>query len=206
MAIPRKINILQFGRYGRRSEQCYRQTYGRHFNWLEMNMALARERFAKGGWLQAIAIDASYISKAGKKTPHVGRFWSGCVSAVKHGLEILGIGLIDVDLKDCMMLRAVQTLNQKEQKSRGLNLTGWYLKVLGRYARRLKKITDVVVADASFSGKPFVDGVRKLGMHLVSRLQIPFSTTCMKVRRQGKGAGLRSLTVRLTSASLICPK
>lgn len=171
MAIPRKINFLQFGRYGRRSEQCYRQTYERHFNWLEMNMALARKRFAKGGRLQAIAIDASYISKAGKKTPHVGRFWSGCASAVKHGLEILGIGLIDVDLKDCMMLRAVQTLNQKELKSRELSLTGWYLKVLGRYARRLKKITDVVVADAGFSGKPFVDGVRKLGMHLVSRLR-----------------------------------
>lgn len=171
MAIPRKINFLQLGRYGRRGEQCYRQTFGRSFNWLEMNMALARKRLAKGGRLQAIAIDASYISKAGKKTPHVGRFWSGCASAVKHGLEILGIGLIDVDLKDCMMLRAVQTLNQKELKSRELNLTGWYLKVLGRYARRLRKLTDIVVADAGFSGRPFVEGVRALGMHLVCRLR-----------------------------------
>ena len=65
-----------------------------------MNMALARRRFIHGGRLQVIAIDASYISKAGKKTPHVGRFWSGCASAVKHGLEILGIGLIDVDLRE----------------------------------------------------------------------------------------------------------
>ena len=46
-----------------------------------------------GRW--AIAIDPSYISKAGKKTPHIGRFWSGCAQAVKHGLEIMGIGLID---------------------------------------------------------------------------------------------------------------
>ncbi|SHF69170.1 hypothetical protein SAMN05444364_10599 [Prevotella scopos JCM 17725] len=30
------------------------------------------------------------------KTPHIGRFWSGCAGAVKHGLEIMGIGLLDV--------------------------------------------------------------------------------------------------------------
>ncbi len=47
----------------------------------------------QGRW--AIAIDPSYISKAGKKTPHIGRFWSGCAQSVKHGLEIMGIGLID---------------------------------------------------------------------------------------------------------------
>ena len=171
MAIPRKINFLQLGRYGQRGEQCYRQTFERRLNWLEMNIALARKRFAQCGRLQAIAIDASYISKAGKATPHVGRFWSGCASAVKHGLEILGIGLIDVDLKDCMMLCAVQTLNQKELKSKDLNLTGWYLKVLGRYARRLRKLTNLIVADAGFSGSTFVEGVRGLGMHLVSRLR-----------------------------------
>lgn len=44
----------------------------------------------------AIAIDPSCVSKAGKKTAHIGRFWSGCASAVKHGLEIRGIALVDV--------------------------------------------------------------------------------------------------------------
>lgn len=51
----------------------------------------------------AIAIDPSYVSKAGKKTAHIGRFWSGCTSAVKHGPEILGIAVIDADIKDAMM-------------------------------------------------------------------------------------------------------
>ena len=49
------------------------------------------------------------ICKAGKKTPHIGRFWSGCAGAVKHGLEIMGLGLIDIDSHNCMMLRAHQT-------------------------------------------------------------------------------------------------
>ena len=73
-------------------------------------VSLAKRFFGKQGrW--AIAIDPSYISKAGKKTPHIGRVWSGCAQSVKHGLEIMGIGLIDIDTKDCMMLKAHQSLS-----------------------------------------------------------------------------------------------
>lgn len=56
--------------------------------------------------LLAIAIDPSYISKSGKKTPHIGTFWSGCASSMKHGPEIMGLALVDVYANSCMMLRA----------------------------------------------------------------------------------------------------
>ena len=171
MAIPRKINFLQLGRYGRRGEQCYRQTFGREFDWLQFNMNLASNRFQYGGRRLAIAIDPSYVSKAGRNTPHVGRFWSGCASAVKHGLEILGIGLVDADLKDCMMLRAVQTMAVGELKAMDMTLNQWYIAVLKRYATHLRRMTDVMVADAAFSVKPFVDDLREIGFHLVSRLR-----------------------------------
>ena len=171
MAIPGKINFLQLGRYGKRGEQCYRQTFNREFDWLQFNMNLAANRYQYGGRRLAVAIDPSYVSKAGKKTAHVGRFWSGCAAAVKHGLEILGIGLIDADLKDCMMLRAVQTLGNGELKAMDMTLNQWYIAVLKRYASQLRKMTDVVVADAAFSVKPFVDDLRGIGFHLVSRLR-----------------------------------
>ena len=54
---------------------------------------------------KAIAIDPSYISKSGKRTPWIGYFWSGCAGQVKRGLEIMGIGLIDIDKHDCMLFR-----------------------------------------------------------------------------------------------------
>ena len=80
---------------------------------------------------KAIAIDASFISKAGKKTPYIGMFWSGCDSSVKRGLEILGIGIVDMDRHDCMMLRAEQTPDSDTLKSKGdgYNLADWYLDV-----------------------------------------------------------------------------
>lgn len=171
MCIPRKINFLQLGRYGRRGEQCYRQTFEREFNWLQFNMNLAALRFQRGMRRLAIAIDPSYVSKAGKKTAHVGRFWSGCASASKHGLEILGIGLIDADLADCMMLRAVQTLNAAELAAKEMTLPQWYIAALKRHAAELLKITNYLVADAAFSTKPFFEGIRELGFHLVSRFR-----------------------------------
>ena len=81
-----------------------------------LNLSLARRVLDMDGLL-AIAIDPCYISKAGKKTPHIGRFWSGCAGAVKHGLEIMGIGLLDVANNKCMMLRAHQTIGKLESAS-----------------------------------------------------------------------------------------
>ena len=125
MVIPGKINFTQMGRYGRHCEQCYRQNFGRlrskSLNWLRFNAALALRYFGTEG-RKAIAIDPSYISKAGKKTPHIGRFWSECAGAVKHGLEIMGLGLIDIDAHNCMMLRTHQTLGNFELKKRNKTL------------------------------------------------------------------------------------
>ena len=173
MEIPGRINFLQLGRFGRKSEQCYRQTFEREdMDWMEFNLHISANSFIKahGGNRVGIAIDPSYISKAGKKTPHIGRFWSGCAGAVKHGLEILGIGVIDADLHDCMMLRAVQTANEKGGGSE-INLCDWYVKVLTDYKEKLQRVTHNLVADAAFSNAPFVDKIIAQGYHLVSRLR-----------------------------------
>lgn len=180
MVIPRKINFKQMGRYSTSGEQRFRQLFERDFDWMGFNTALMWRSFGNDS-RKAIAIDASYISKAGKKTPYIGKFWSGCASSVKRGLEILGIGIVDVDAHDCMMLRAEQTPNKermeelsKEAGKKGgkeYNLVDWYLYALDKHAGRLLKITTYIVADAWFSKARFVDGVAAKGFHLVSRLR-----------------------------------
>ncbi len=102
MVLPRKINFTQMGRYSDSSEQRFRQLFEREFDWIQFNLFLMRQRFGESV-RKAIAIDVSYISTSGKKTPYIGKFWSGCASQVKRGVEILGIGIIDIDSRDCMM-------------------------------------------------------------------------------------------------------
>ena len=96
MVLPRKINFTQMGRYSDNSEQRFRQLFEREFDWIQFNLFLMRQRFGESV-RKAIAIDANHISKSGKKTPYIGKFWSGCASAMKRGLEILGIGIVDID-------------------------------------------------------------------------------------------------------------
>ena len=174
MVIPRKINFTQMGRYGLHVEQTYRNAFGlkksKCIDWLKLNVSLAKRFLGKQGrW--AIAIDPSYISKAGKKTPHIGRFWSGCAQSVKHGLEIMGIGLIDIDTKDCMMLRAHQSLNNKELSLRNKTMVDFYISVIKRYRKELLKLSTLIVADAYFSTSTFVNGIKKEGFSLISRFR-----------------------------------
>ena len=95
----------------------YRNAFGlkksKSIDWLKLNVSLAK-RFIRHQGRWAIAIHPSYISKAGKKTPHIGRSGSGCAQSVKHGLEIIDIGLIDIDATDFMMLKAHQPKRHKD--------------------------------------------------------------------------------------------
>ena len=172
MVLPRKINFTQMGRYSYSSEQRFRQLFEREFDWMQFNLLLMRQRFGESV-RKAIVIDASYISKSGKKTPYIGKFWSGCASAMKRGLEILGIGIIDIDSRDCMMLRAEQTPDKAylEKQGKDYNLVDWYLDVLRKYKDRLLGITRYVVADAWFSKAKFVNEACLLGFHVISRLR-----------------------------------
>ena len=83
---------------------------------------------------KAIAIDPSYISKSGKHT----YFWSGCAGQAKRGLEILGVGVIDINKRDRVMLKAEQAPDTITLDNEGFTLIDWYLRAFcfrenGRY-------------------------------------------------------------------------
>ena len=191
MVIQRKVNFTQMERYGSHDEQTYRNNFGlkrpKCIDWLKFNVALADRYFGKSG-RKAIAIDPSYISKSGKKTPHVGSFWSGCAGAARHGLEIMGIGLIDIDVHDCIMLRAHQTPNSKELNLRNKSMVDHYISVVKRYRKELLKLSTIIVADAYFSTSTFVNGIKEQGFSLISRFR---DNACLFYVYDGPRTGMR---------------
>ena len=48
----------------------------------------------------------------------------------------MGIGLIDIDTKDCMMLRARQSLSNKELSLRNKTMVDFYISVIKRFTAR----------------------------------------------------------------------
>ena len=169
IVIPKRINFLQQGRYSSSSEQRFRQNYSKHFDWLSFNCEISKDVLT--GNRKAIAIDPSFIAKSGKRTHYIGRFWSGCNGKAMRGLEILGVGMIDVDNKDCISLFAVQTPNPKTLNTAKWTLVDWYLYALDKKKTKLLEMTPYVVADAWFAKNSFCEGITRIGFHLISRFR-----------------------------------
>ena len=173
----RKVNFTQMGKYGKHCEQTYRNNFTKDVDWVAYNTDLTRKVFANPSDLLAIAVDQSHITKSGKCTWGVGRFWSGCDQSVMPGLEITGIGVVNATRRECMALRAVQTPDKHwlaENLGKGgkkADLHDWYIKVVKDHARQLLAITDILVADALYSTEKIVTAMVALGFVMVSRLR-----------------------------------
>ena len=177
LTISGRINFLQLARYCKSCEQRFRQNFRKKFDWIAFNQSFVQKQ---PGHRYAIAIDPSFVSKSGKKTPGLGYFWSGCAQAMKRGLEILGIALVDADTREAYAIRAVQTLIQRIHRGRRPkcvvhiernSLVSHYLKALYDFRDQLLQLSNIIVADAFFSKATFVQGIDTLGSELVSRFR-----------------------------------
>jgi hypothetical protein len=90
LSIRGRINFLQLERFSGRCESGFRYLFERGFDFLSFNKSLIQMN-VKGK--TALAFDPSYISKAGKKTPGVGYFWSGVAGKSKWGFVPIAIGM-----------------------------------------------------------------------------------------------------------------
>jgi len=106
VALPGRVNFLAMARHGRFSEKTYRNHFEKKFDFFDFNKQLVKQFCSPH---RIIAGDCSFIPKAGKSTPHLGKFWSGCASKALPGLEISSLAVIDVDTNrafpDCYVFR-----------------------------------------------------------------------------------------------------
>ena len=64
-----------------------------------------------------------------------------------------------------------------------------FIAVIKRYKKDLLKVTDIVVADAFFSIRPFVDGIKERGIHLVTRFTDTASLSSVYTRPRSHEPG-----------------
>lgn len=170
VVLPRKINFTQMEKYGKHTEKTYRDAFCTVIDWFHANFSLLMQ-VSKPTDRLANAIDPSYISKSGKQTPWTGKFWSGCASCAKWGLEILGIAALNIDQHNAFALKAVQTPDTLTLEKARLTLYKWYADVIVRYKKELMYVSKYIVADAAFAKNTFIDVIMEHGFYLVSRLR-----------------------------------
>lgn len=166
VALPGRINFLAMARHGRFSEKTYRNHFEERFDFFNFNKQLAK-RFCSSH--RIIAGDCSFIPKAGKKTPHIDRFRSGCASKAMPGLEIGSLAVIDIEANTALHLECEQTpANLPDNKSR----IDFYINQMIRRSKELEELADYLVYDGAAAKKKFIDGiVDNTDLHLISKLR-----------------------------------
>jgi len=168
LSIKGKINFLQLGRFSPYSEQTYRNHFAKKFDFFSFNKLLIDQ---VASCERVVALDPSYIPKAGKATYGRGKYWSGVAKAAKWGLDICGFAVVDIINNTALHLNAWQTPSAEQIAKKGLNLLTYYASLVTQNAKKFKEFSDYMVADAYFSKKPFVDAILLSGLHFISRLR-----------------------------------
>jgi len=168
LSIKGRINFLQLDRFSSLGEQTYRNHFEVEFDFFAFNKQLINQVASNE---RIIALDPSYIPKAGKCTYGRGKYWSGVAKAAKWGLDICGFAVVDIVNNTALHLKAWQTPSADTLKETGLNLLTYYASLVTDNAEKFKEFTEYMVADAYFSKQPFVEAVRSKGLHFISRLR-----------------------------------
>lgn len=77
-SIQGRINFENLSRYSKYDESTFRRRFAEFFDWLGFNQSIISSAKIGTQGIVVCAIDFSFISKSGKKTFGLDKFWSGC--------------------------------------------------------------------------------------------------------------------------------
>ena len=149
-SIQGRFNFQNLTRYSELNESTFRRNFEKFFDWLNFNLQLLRLSGVDLENEVIAAMDCSFISKSGRKTYGLDRFWSGCLGRAVKGLELSLVCLIDVKTRKAWALDAVQTpagLSQKENDEANTRIDF--------YLEQIQKCKDKLLSVKYFVGDGF---------------------------------------------------
>lgn len=187
MGLRGKYNFINMARYGLYTEQTYRNQMSKPFDWAGFNKNLIQQNCSDE---LILAFDPSYLPKSGKRTAHVGRFWSGKDQAVKPGIEIGSIAVVDVQNGTALSLEAVQTPKIAKNETCE-SVVDHYAKVILDKLSVIQSLNIRYVAvDAFFSKNRFIDAITSQSpLEIVGRLRNDANLRYQFTGKQNTGRG-----------------
>ena len=173
-----KANFRNLSRYSDLHEKRLSRWYRRSFNYQAFNGQLIK-MIVPSDHARIAAVDASFMSKAGKQTDGLGSFWHGSIGKSVRGLELSLVSIIDLKSQTAYALDAKQTIddkldagNDKPHKQPAKSRTVLYADHVLSCADELKQqgISHITV-DAYYAKLDFVNPICAGGFHLVGKLR-----------------------------------
>jgi hypothetical protein len=180
IGIAGKRTFRNLARYINLEEHTFLRQMKKTLNFVSINLELIKASVVGSGEVLIAAQDASFISKAGKKTNGLGYFWNGCAGKPEKGLELDVIAIVRVEeKKEALTLSAKQVppnptpkTGKKRQKTTELSRIDFYLDHLKSIQDQLAKLGIKHIAfDAFLSKHKYVGGLAAIGLYGVSKLR-----------------------------------
>lgn len=185
MTIKGRVNFTQMGRYSSSPEVRFRNMFKKIFDFVSFN-SLFIKMFCSDELL--IGFDPSFLSKSGKHTDHIGHFYSGVAGAVKRGLEIGCLAIIDVKQNTAYHLEAIQTppVNKDDAES---GLIRYYCNIFLKRISILKMHSTILVVDGWFNKQKFISAMLGHGLEVICRLRPDANLKYLYTgpKKEGKG-------------------
>jgi len=172
-SIRGRFNFCNFERYSKYNEVTFRRNFSKFFDWIGFNYAIIKLWGTAPQSEFIAAVDASYISKAGKKTFGLDKFWSGCAGITLKGLEISALALINITTGMAWTLDVTQTpsgLSSKEGEIGNYTRIDFYLEQMFDCLPQLVNVR-YFVADGYYAKKKVFDAVLAMNKHLITKLR-----------------------------------
>ena len=187
LSIRGRYTFKGMERYGGYCEKSYRLHFERDFDFLTFNKELIHQSLSTH---LILAFDPSYLPKSGKQTPHIGKFWSGCLGKAVKGIEIGGLGVVDVDNNTALSLESIQTPSALELKDKGQSLIDHYAQIIIDRKETLEPLSKYLAVDGYFSKLTFVDPIlNQTNLELISKLRKDADLKYLYYGPQKKGRG-----------------
>lgn len=198
LCIPNRATMLGLARWGEKggSYRSLQRLYQTPIHWLLLHWILLKTWFLRSDGLYLLAGDEVVVSKAGKKTHGVGRFYSSIAQQVIPSLSFLTVSVIDVAARQSYPLQIEQLLPSppKEKTSKpSLKRPRGRPKGSKNHAKVAAALTPTlalfqkslaglkmqisalavkhIVLDGKFGNAPSIGVVRATGLHIVSKLR-----------------------------------
>jgi hypothetical protein len=172
LMLPGHATFRNLSRYSVYHERTFARWYASDFDFVALNKA-AIIHVIPPEHAQALVIDASFVSKSGKKTYGLDRFWNGSHSRTEKGLELSALAWLDITDNCAYCLSAEQTPPTDKTTASEATRIDVYLDQLARvvsehHLRHLR----YVITDGYYSKQKFLRGVRALGLEHIGKLRL----------------------------------
>lgn len=170
LSIPGRINFLQMGRYSDQYvESSCRLQFEGAVDFASLNRSYVEQN---GSGHYVLAFDPTYITKSGKATPGLDKYWSGKAQQALWGLEGGLLSVIDVGHHTAFHLDVVQTPDKGERAAKDISLAGHYAQVLIWNREHCQALSSYVAVDGYFAKADFINPVlERTGLQVISALR-----------------------------------